>query len=288
MEYKKRIATKKKLSIFMVILVVLSIYIYFENNLIDNTYIYVSSIRVPKSFDGYKIVHLSDLHNKSFGKNQKNLVEKIKDIKPDIIFITGDIVDSRRYDEEPSLELVNSIHKIAPVYYVPGNHEIRSGKLEVLQKNLEQNGCIVLRNENKVITKNNERIIIAGVDDPCNSDVYIGEEKVLDGRIKDSIKDIPKAEYKILLSHRPEKFPVYAENNIDITFSGHAHGGQVILPFIGAVIAPNQGLFPKYSSGMYKKGESTMIVSRGLGNSLLPVRVFNKPEIVITILKATK
>jgi predicted MPP superfamily phosphohydrolase len=288
MDYKKEKHIKKKWIIFIVILLGLSILTYLGNNFIGETYLEVNSSKIPKSFEGYKIVHLSDLHNKSFGKGQKKLVEKIDEIKPDIILITGDIVDSRRYNEAPSLELVNKIHKIAPVYYVSGNHEVRSGNLETLQKKLEQNGCIVLRNENRVITKNGEEIVIAGVDDPFYPYNYAEEKDILDARIENSIKDIDKSKYKILLSHRPEKFPLYVENNIDITFSGHAHGGQVRIPIIGAIIAPNQGFFPKYSSGMYKEEESTMIVSRGLGNSIVPVRVFNRPEIVVTTLKVTK
>jgi predicted MPP superfamily phosphohydrolase len=173
---------------------------------------------------------------------------------------------------------------------------MRSGKLDSLQKNLEENGCIVLRNESSVLIKDGEEVTIVGVDDPQSSQVYINEkgtlkneeisedEEILKDEIDKATKGIAKAKYKILLSHRPEKFPLYVKNNMDITFSGHAHGGQVRVPFIGAIIAPHQGFFPKYSSGMYREGESTMIVSRGLGNSLVPVRILNRPEIVITTL----
>lgn len=292
MKYKKYKFKIRKLNIFLFILLCIVFSIYLGNNLIKETYIDVYSNNLPRSFNGYKILHLSDVHNKSFGKNQKNLVRKIKNINPDVIFITGDIVDSRRYNEAPSLELVKEIRKFAPIYYVPGNHEMRSGKLSELQKKLEESGAIVLRNENRIIDKNDEKIHIIGVDDPQTSYIYENDEtvlkneiEVLSDEIESATKYIAKNSFKVLLSHRPEKFSLYIESDMDVIFSGHTHGGQIRIPFIGAVIAPHQGFFPKYSKGIYNEGDSTMIISGGLGNSLMPIRLFNRPEIVVATLR---
>lgn len=273
---------KKKILFITVMIITVGIFLYMENNYIAITRIEVDSKKLPKGFNGYRIVHLSDLHNKSFGRNQERLVGKIEKLNPDMIVITGDIIDSRRYNEKPSIELIKNISRIAPVYYVPGNHEMRSGKVLSLQKKLEAAGAIVLRNESRIVKVGTDKILVAGIDDP-----YLNQKKessVVNYKINKVIGN-NKNTYRILLSHRPEKFQIYVNNSIDLTFTGHAHGGQVRLPFVGGIIAPNQGWFPKYTSGKHEKGNSTMIISRGLGNSLAPLRIFNRPEIVVTTLK---
>lgn len=274
----------KKIKIFIVISICLGIFFYYQNNFIKVTSLEIKSKEIPQEFSGYKILHLSDLHNKSFGKNQKNLVEKIRKIKPDLIVFTGDIIDRRRYNERPSLLLMNEITKIAPVYYVTGNHEIWSGKFDSLEKKLKDIRVNILRNEQKDIRKGESQIHIIGIDDPATSNSYNAEEEIIDEEIQEALGKKYNNEYKILLSHRPEKFYIYSKNNIDLILCGHAHGGQVRLPFIGGIISPNQGFFPKYTSGSYEDGNSTMIVSRGLGNSLVPFRIFNRPEIVVITL----
>lgn len=274
----------KKIKVFIIIFIYLGIFFYYQNNFIKVTSLQIKSKEIPQEFIGYKILHLSDLHNKSFGKNQKNLVEEIRKIKPDLIVFTGDIIDRRRYDEKPSLLLMNEIIKIAPVYYVTGNHEIWSGKFDSLEKKLKDTGVNILRNEQKAIRKGESEIHLIGIDDPAVSSSYNMEDEIIDKEIQETIGKKYNEEYKILLSHRPEKFHIYSKNNLDLILCGHAHGGQIRLPFIGGIIAPNQGFFPKYTSGVYEEEKSTMIVSRGLGNSLVPFRIFNRPEIVVITL----
>lgn len=276
----------KKRIVLSIVFIILMVYPYIGNNMLVINKLQVTSDRIPNGFNGYKIVHLSDLHNKYFGKNQNKLVEKIKKLKPDLIVITGDIVDSRRYNEEPSIKLIEEIKGIAPIYYVPGNHEIRSGKLEEFQKKLQQQGAMVLRNQSKSIIKNNDKIIIAGIDDPTAVKSGKNENDKVQMEINKAIKKEYEGNYRILLSHRPEKFQLYVNNKLDLVFTGHAHGGQVRIPFLGGLIAPHQGLFPKYTSGKHTSGKTTMIVSRGLGNSIAPIRIFNRPEIVeVTLIK---
>ncbi|MCY6355824.1 metallophosphoesterase [Clostridium sp. ZS2-4] len=274
----------RKIKISIIISICLGMFFYYQNNFIEVTSLQIKAKEIPQEFSGYKILHLSDLHNKLFGKNQKRLVEEIRKIKPDLIVFTGDIIDRRRYDERPSLILMNEIINIASVYYVTGNHEMWSGKFDSLEKKLKDIGVNILRNKQKAIRKGKSQIHIIGIDDPAASSSYNDEQVVIGKEIQQAIGKKYNNEYKILLSHRPEKFPIYRKNNINLILCGHAHGGQVRLPFIGGIIAPNQGFFPKYTSGAYQNGNSTMIVNRGLGNSLAPFRIFNRPEIVVITL----
>lgn len=273
----------EKLSI-VVAFIFLIIFIVFQNNSIQNTSIKYENKMIPKVFNGYKILHISDLHNKSFGKNQKILLEKIEAESPDIIVITGDLIDRRKYDLKPAEILVESAIKIAPVYYVSGNHEAWSGKYKSIKEMLTRLGVDVLDNRKIDISINNEKITLLGVSDPnFLTSTYFDDTNILN--MEENLDDLSNtSNFQILLSHRPELFKLYNEKNIDLIFSGHAHGGQFRLPFIGGVIAPNQGFFPKYTSGVYKMNQSTLIVSRGLGNSIIPIRLFNRPELVVVTL----
>lgn len=267
---------QKKWLIFLLIILFI-IFLYCENNLVSINKINIASKKLPKSFQGYKIVHLSDFHNKSFFNFGHKVAEKVKSLSPDIIVFTGDLIDSRRYNEEISLEFMKELVKIAPVYYVNGNHEIRSRKFSALERGLKEIGVKVLRNKNENLVKNGEEIYILGIDDPI--------QQPLEETVKATIKNLEESKFKILLAHKPEYISEYSSYKLDLVFSGHAHGGQVRLPFIGGLIAPGQGMFPKYTNGKYVLDDTTMIVSRGLGNSLFPQRLFNKPEIVeVTLL----
>ena len=283
----------KKIIIPIIIFVAIIIGLIWEDNSLAITNIRYSNSKIPDEFNGYKIVQISDLHGKEFGKNQNRLISKIEKCNPDIIVITGDLVDARIDSLDTSMEFVNRAIKIAPVYYVAGNHEASSGKYnEVKQKLIEAN-VIVLDNAEAKITKNGQSISIFGVLDPYfynnnitnfyyyheDSNDAIQENSILKGLVSDDNS------FKILLSHRPELMDVYAENGIDLVFAGHAHGGQIRIPFVGAIVAPNQGFFPKYTSGANVQDNITMVVSRGLGNSRFPLRVFNRPEIVVVELE---
>jgi len=280
----------KKIWLYCLIGMMLLVYFfYFQNNSIVTSNYTISSDVLPQNFNGYKIVQLSDLHNKTFGKDQSNIIEKVKKSSPDLIVITGDLIDSNRYDEQPGLILLESLVHIAPVYYVTGNHEWWSGKFDILESKLHRIGVHVMRNTVEEITIDNEIIQIVGIDDPVNEKEFNTERTITEERITNSIEKIEgKDHFKMLLSHRPELFSLYSEYGFNVIFSGHAHGGQFRIPFLGGLIAPNQGLFPTYTSGMYKSENTTMIVSRGLGNSIIPLRVFNRPEIVAVTLKSVK
>lgn len=284
-ERKRRI---KMLIIIILFITVFCIFSLWQNNSIVTSNFNYSSSEVPKDFDGFKIVQISDLHNKVFGKEQDKLLEKVANISPDIIVVTGDIVDRRRYNLENAMYFVNEALKIAPIYYVSGNHEAWSGKYYEVKERLIKAGVYVIEDEMIEIKKENSIINILGLSDPAFITSSYSEETDT-SKMKEYLKSWSSVKgFNVLLSHRPELFDLYSISNIDIVFSGHAHGGQIRIPFIGGIIAPNQGFFPKYTDGSYNSNQTTMFVSRGLGNSLFPVRIFNRPEIISVTLKVSE
>ncbi|WP_270607703.1 metallophosphoesterase, partial [Bacillus mobilis] len=250
-------------------------------NLISITEVKITSSKIPSSFKGYKILQISDLHNKQFGDNQDVLIQKIKSIDPDVIAITGDLIDSKSYDAEVSMQLIREIVKKYPVYFVTGNHEQWSGKYNRLEKELKKYDVNVLRNEHVGIRKGEQEINLLGIDDPEFVTGNRDEGNIIIDEIKKAKIEMQPDTYNVLLSHRPEFLTEYAKEKVDLVLSGHAHGGQVRLPFIGGLVAPNQGIFPTYTAGLYEKQNTSMVVSRGLGNSIIPQRIFNRPELVV-------
>ena len=207
----------------------------------------------------------------------------VKELLPDAIFITGDFIDRNRYDLEKSLVIIKQLNETAPIYFVTGNHEISTNDTVRIKNELSELGVQVLEDASLTIDSGKgEQIVIGGIEDPLSSNLDSKEyaEMVIDK----AFKDVPDAMFKILLSHRPELFDVYVDRQIDLVFSGHAHGGQIRMPGIGGLIAPGQGWFPQYTSGVHEMDDTSMIVSRGIGNSIVPVRVFNRPEVVVVTL----
>lgn len=282
----KKITKKRLLYLILGIILVIS-FSYFQNNNIVTSDYTIQSNKLPSSFDGFNIVQLSDLHNKSFGKNQQRLVKKVNLAQPNIIVFTGDLIDADKYDEGPSLLLMEKLVELAPVYYVTGNHEMWSGKFNQLEEKLIEIGVEVMRNTHTKVSKENSYFQLLGIDDPAAVQDSTLESSKTDENIKESLEENPNDEsFKLLLAHRPEMLSLYAEYSFDLVLSGHAHGGQFRIPFIGGLVAPNQGFFPTYTSGMHTLENTTMIVNRGLGNSIIPQRLFNRPEIVVVTLKS--
>lgn len=262
---------------------------YTQNNMLMTTEISAASPALPASFEGYKIVQLSDLHNKSFGDNQERILQRVEKEQPDIIVFTGDLFDSNRLEIEPGIVLMRELTALAPVYFITGNHEYWISDIEVgtLEEMLLEAGVEVLRNTSLEISAGEDSLLLAGVDDPSEAEGRLGQEQLLHSYISEALSGRDDL-YTILLSHRPELFSLYEEHGIDLTLTGHAHGGQFRLPFIGGIYAPDQGLFPEYTAGKYKAQEAVMIVNRGLGNSVIPQRIFNRPEIVSITLRVSE
>lgn len=274
------------LSVAAAILMALSVWTVWGNTDLElNTYTIASS-RIPAAFNGYRIAHVSDLHNAEMGSGNEKLLAMLREASPDLIAITGDLIDSRNTNIEIALEFAEEAMRIAPCYYVTGNHEARIPEYDTLREGLVELGVIVLEDTSVEIEQSGETITLLGVDDPSFQADYLFENDtaVMERRLQTMTWD--KDTYTVLLSHRPELFDVYVENGIDLVFSGHAHGGQFRLPFIGGIAAPNQGLFPAYDSGLYTEGKTNVLVSRGIGNSIFPFRFNNRPEVILAELQS--
>ena len=244
----------------------------------------IVSDRILQDFDGFRISQVSDLHNARFGEDNAKLIEMLSQTEPDIIVLTGDLIDSRNTNVEVALDFARQSVEIAPVYYVSGNHESRVTAYMDLKMGLVSAGVIVLENQKVEITRGQEHITLIGIDDPSFRESYLFGDAA--GVAEQAIVDLRDASdgYTILLSHRPELFDVYVDTGMDLVFSGHAHGGQIRVPFAGGLVAPNQGFFPEYDAGQFTEEKTTMIVSRGIGNSIIPVRINNQPEIIVATL----
>ena len=275
---------KKILFIITLLLLCAVVFSYFQNNWLSISRFTITSHEITG--DGLKIIQLSDLHSKEFGENQHRLVTKVQALSPDIIAFTGDIIDKDKYDEKTVLSLLKQLKEIAPTYYVTGNHEYWSGKYDQLEKIIKSTGVTILHNQREKLQLNGTTFLLAGIDDPAISNE--ASAVTVETELAKTLEGVNDQDFVVLLSHRPEVYSVYAEHNIDLVLSGHAHGGQVRLPFVGGLVAPDQGFLPKYTAGKYEQDDTAMIVNRGLGNSIIPQRVFNTPEIVEITIKGQK
>lgn len=234
----------------------------------------VNSKKLPESFDGFKIVQLSDLHGAEFGEDGMGLVEKVKELEPDIIALTGDFVTDEG-DLAAVEKLAARLVKLCPVYFVSGNHEFGSGLAVKVRNILERAGVKYLSNEYLTINRGDDEILLGGVEDPlAYADMLSPDE--LAQKMNDAAPDA----FKILLGHRNYWMTEYPELPVDLIFCGHAHGGLIRIPGVGGLIGTDRRLFPDFDAGQFNNGRYTLIVSRGLGNSVPIPRVFNRPEIV--------
>ena len=285
---KKIVPIKRNIILSMLLCVIILVaWTVWGNKALMVSTISISSTHIPAAFSGFRIAQVSDLHNAEFGKNNAELLKLLSESRPDIIVITGDLIDANHTDVGIALGFAQESVRIAPTYYVTGNHEAASPQYDTLKAGLEEAGVIVLEDEAVSLERNGETITLLGLGDPdftVKGDMF-GETSAM---VSTKLKNLDDGEggYTILLSHRPELFETYVNCSIDLVFAGHAHGGQFRLPFIGGVIAPNQGLFPKYDAGLYTDGGTNMVVSRGIGNSIIPLRFNNRPEIVLVELNA--
>ena len=282
--------------------------IYKDTKTLELSYYDINSAKLSKDFDGYKIVQISDLHNDEFGDNNDELVSLISHQNPDMIAITGDILDSYRPDIEVCKHFIYEIVKIAPVYFVNGNHESRFDDEEKYSEDyykelceyMENNGVKIINNESVDLKVGDSKIVISAIDDPefyvMDKDEYKSSEYAKEGyKYSDYVKkfnelytkkaidnlDLDRQSFNLLLYHRPTFFDIYHDENIDLVLSGHYHGGIVRLPKFGAVFVPDQGFFPDYAEGLITKDNTNLVVSRGLGTSSFPFRVNNRPEVVV-------
>lgn len=262
----------KPLALIAVCLLVFVSWVIWGNVTVGLNQVTIVQSNLPDGFDGYRIAHVSDLHNSVLWEKA---LAKLKLAAPDIICITGDLVDSNRTDVDVALAFAAEAVKIAPCYYVPGNHEgrLQAAVYTQLLDGLNVLGVTVLEDEEVFLTRSDDTISLVGR-------AWCQPNRV--GGLSDF------GGYCLLLSHHPEYFVDYVAAGYDLVLAGHIHGGQFRIPFLGGLYAPNQGLFPEYDGGLYASGDTTMYISRGIGNSVFPVRLNNRPEVVlITLVSAS-
>lgn len=268
------------------VIVALFVWIIWSNKALELNIYTINASDVPDNFNGYRIAHVSDLHNAEIGYENVKLINMLKDADPDIIVITGDIIDSRNTDIDVAYKFVLEAMGIAPCYYVTGNHESRINEYDKLKDEMISAGVYVLDDSSEKIEILGDEITLIGINDPSFETNYPLDDaaSIADSKLSDLSTD--EEEFTVLLSHRPELFETYVEHDVDLVFSGHAHGGQFRLPIIGGLVAPNQGFFPEYDSGIFSDDNTKMVVSRGVGNSIFPFRVNNRPEVILIELQS--
>ncbi len=278
MKFMKK--NKKKMILLCLLLLMILLFIWYQNNhLVITTYVYKSN-KVSSDANKFSIVQISDLHNACFGRNNKKLIDGIEGLAPDIVAITGDIVDSNHTNVSTAINFVDEVAKKYPVYYVTGNHEywLNETERKELFTGIEDAGAVILDNESISLNTDMGVMTLIGLDD----------NNLHDGTLRSMIEECKENELTVVLAHEPQYIDQYGNAGADLVLTGHAHGGQMILPFIGPLIAPDQGFLPKYTAGQFEKNNTTMYISRGLGNSVIPVRLFNYPEIVCVEIQGTE
>ena len=269
-----------KLAITLSIVIVIILFCNFQNKHLETTHYTYAAEQLGADLEGYRIVQISDLHNAKFGKNNQKLVDRIRECEPDMIVLTGDLVDSNYTNVDRAVQFVDEIVKICPVYYVTGNHEywLEKSEYDELMDGLIGAGGVILDDQVVEISRGDAKFRLVGLDDKSLADGTLGT--LLNNTHNVVHEDSDEREFTVVLAHEPQYFARYAGTGVDLVLSGHAHGGQFRLPFVGGIVAPDQGFLPEYTAGEYYMNGTEMIVSRGLGNSVIPVRLFNFPEIV--------
>ena len=257
-----------------VFVVAITVWLLCGNVALGLTTYTIAERNLPEAFDGFRIAHISDLHSAELGQNNARLLNMLRKSEPDIIAITGDLIDYRDESPDVAIHFLQEAVKIAPCYYVLGNHEIRLDA--AMQRQLltaaEEAGVVLLHDVEVILQRGDDQISVVGHKWNGNS-VY--DISYFSG-------------YRILLSHTPEMFPDYVMAGFDLVMCGHIHGGQMRIPFVGGVASPSRTLFPTYDAGVFSNRNTDMVVSRGLGNSSFPLRINNPPELVLIVLQCAE
>ena len=285
----------KIIFIFIGIFILMYLYIKYNVNTLEVTKYVVENKKVPKEFDGYNIVQISDLHSKLFGENNKKLIQKIKSLNPDIVVVTGDLIDGENNNYNVALDFLKEISKLYRVYYIIGNHEQKSlikkykDEYKDYFNKLHQIDFVNLDNNKVEIVKGDSNINLYGLTVPYSCYKYLFDNQETTSIdinfLEEKLGKVDREQFNILLAHTPFYFDEYEKWGADLTLCGHVHGGIVRLPLVGGLLSPDRKFFPKYDLGEYTKNKSTMIVSKGLGGSKVLIRVNCKPEIVNIKLK---
>ena len=254
--------------------VIVFVVLGFDRRLETTVYDYTSA-KIPEEFEGFRIVQISDFHMKEFGKEEKTLISAVKACAPDIIVMTGDIVDGDHEDLTPLAQLLEGIHDAAPVYYVSGNHDLDKDAVEQydqMEAMFATYGVTDLDDRQEIIRRNSAEIRLTGV---RWSSKYF----------RDYIERADQDYFNILLYHDGSYFDLLSGYGYDLLLAGHTHGGVVRIPFVGGLLSDDLTFFPQYDGGAFENRDMSMVLSRGMGDELIP-RFYNRPELVCVELHA--
>lgn len=286
----------KKVSMYiMTVILVLAAMVIYSNTYITTSKYTIQNKKLPQDFDGFKIVQVSDLHSACFGKDNSRLIKAIDDNKPDIVVLTGDMINSKETEFDVFFEFAEKIANKYPTYFIFGNHELilNDKYRDKIVKTIQGYGVTVLDNQMIQLQKGNSEINLYGMwfnlryyrditSDTSSEYEFTAEQ------MEKIFGDCKKDKFNLLLTHNPVYFDAYAEWGADLTLAGHLHGGMIRIPFVGGLFSPEKSLFPQYDSGEFNKDDSSMIVSRGIGNGLQGFRFNNCPELDVITLECTK
>jgi len=257
-------------------------FVYWQNFTLQVEPVELFFESLPPQFDGLRVAELSDLHGRSFGKNNVRLLRTLQKARPDMICICGDLFDEKT-DLTMLEPLLTGLTDIAPVYYVTGNHEWQVKNLrEILQK-MRAWGVTVLENEERVLFRGGAEMVVAGVHDPCGP-----YDMKTPAALVRELRSAQGNDFILMLSHRNDELAMWSQLGVQLVLSGHCHGGVVRLPFVGGVFGTRRELFPEYDAGVYRQDGTTLFVSRGLGYTNVHFRLFNRPHVPIMILRSGK
>ncbi len=279
----KKATVRRRIAESALIFLALAGFVIWDNNALEVTRAEFSSVRLPAGFDGLVVVQLSDLHGKEFGEGNKRLLDAVAAQSPDLIAVTGDLVDENtKRPLQYAAAIGGALSALAPTYYVTGNHEWALRQAEDVCAALESAGVTCLRNQTVPIERDGERILLSGVDDP---NAY-ADQKTPEDMTRELLEAYGENDFRLLLAHRNNLFATeYYRLGYDLTLAGHGHGGLVRLPFTDGLIDPHQGLLPSYTAGFYTVEGAKLFVSRGLGNIFPSARLFNRPEVAVLTLR---
>ena len=257
------------------------VYALWDGYHIDRSAYTAVSGDLPEAFRGFRVTELSDLHSRAFGNDYGRLLRAVRETEPDLIAIDGDLFDERTEDIRALDPLLRGLCNIAPTYYVTGNHEWRTEDLPGTLDHFRSLGVTVLENEYTVLEREGQWIAVAGVHDP-NGPRDMKSKETLVAEIR---ADLGEDVYILMLAHRNGQMAEWTALGVQTVLTGHGHGGLIRLPFVGGLIGVDRELFPTYDAGAFRAGDTTMIVSRGLGNSVPIPRLFNGPDLPIITLE---
>ncbi|MBQ8379769.1 MAG: metallophosphoesterase [Clostridia bacterium] len=273
---------------FLVVIIATLGLVYISTNVIKTKKYQVKNSKLPEEFNGLKIAHISDVHSKIFGKDNSGVIDRVIKENPDVVIMSGDIIDKREEDIEKFVSMYKKIYERYPTYYSIGNHERKLGwkKYKKYLKMLQMCGVHVIINGSEKLIKNDKHIIINALKFRENMQPKVltkEKEEEFISYMKNKLKNLDTKDFNILIAHDPENFKMYKQLGVDLVFSGHVHGGLIRFGKI-CLLSPRRTFFPKYSYGKNTEENTTIITSAGMGKATLPIRLFNRPEIVIVTL----